>query len=76
MNFAFSEEQEELRETARAFLAERSGSESVRAAMESEHGHDPALWKQLCAELGWTAITIPESHGCLGLGWVVLLGVI
>ena len=38
MDFAFSEEQEELRETARAFLAARSGSESVRAAMESDHG--------------------------------------
>ncbi|NNL65174.1 MAG: acyl-CoA dehydrogenase [Myxococcales bacterium] len=76
MDFAFSEEQEELRETARAFLAERSGSESVRAAMESEHGHDPALWKQLGTELGWTAITIPESHGGLGLGWVELVALL
>ena len=39
MNFSFSEEQEELRATARAFLAEHSKPEQVRAAMESELGH-------------------------------------
>ena len=38
MNFAFTEEQEELRETARAFLAEHASSDQVRTAMESE-GH-------------------------------------
>lgn len=76
MNFAFSEEQEELRATARAFLAEHSGSEQVRAAMESEHGHDPALWKQIGAELGWTALTVPEAHGGLGLSFVELVALL
>ena len=76
MNFAFSEEQEELRETARAFLAEHSGSESVRAAMEAEHGHDPAVWKQLGSELGWTAITVPEAYGGLGLSYVELVALL
>ena len=70
MNFAFTEEQLELREMARAFLAEHSGSEAVRAAMESELGWDPAVWKQLGAELGWTAVLVPEEHGGLGLGQV------
>ncbi len=76
MNFAFTEEQEELRETARAFLEEHSGSEAVRAAMESELGHDPALWKQIGSELGWTAVTIPEAHGGLGLSYVELVALL
>ncbi len=70
MNFAFTEEQEELRATARAFLGEHSKPEQVRAAMESEAGHDRALWKRIGAELGWTAVAIPEAYGGLGLSWV------
>jgi alkylation response protein AidB-like acyl-CoA dehydrogenase len=70
LNFAFSEEQEELRATARAFLAEHAKPEQVRTAMESELGHDPSLWKRIGAELGWTAVAIPEAAGGLGLGWV------
>jgi alkylation response protein AidB-like acyl-CoA dehydrogenase len=72
VRFAFSEEQEELRATARAFLAEHSGSERVRAAMESEAGFDAEVWKRIGEELGWTAVTIPEAQGGLGLGAVEL----
>ncbi|MEN8159227.1 MAG: acyl-CoA dehydrogenase family protein [Myxococcota bacterium] len=70
MNFAFTEEQEELRATARAFLADQSSPVHVRAAMETELGHDAAVWKQIGAELGWTAVAIPEAYGGLGLSWV------
>ncbi len=73
MNFSFTEEQLELRETARSFLAEEAGPAAVRAAMESELGYDPALWKKIGAELGWTAVVIPEAHGGLGLTWVELV---
>lgn len=72
MHFAFTEEQEALRDTARAFLAEHSSSERVRAAMESELGFDPEVWKRIATELGWPAITIPERFGGLGLGAVEL----
>ena len=72
MNFAFDEEQEELRAMARAFLADHSGSEAVRAAMESELGYDPGVWKQIAQELGWAAITVPEACDGLGLGAVEL----
>ena len=72
VRFAFTEEQEELRATARAFLAEHSGSERVRAAMESEPGFDAEVWKRIGEELGWTAVAIPEAHGGLGLGAVEL----
>ena len=59
MNFAFTEEQEELRSTARAFLADRAGSASLRAATESALGYDPELWRALGGELGWTAVHVP-----------------
>jgi alkylation response protein AidB-like acyl-CoA dehydrogenase len=72
MRFAFTEEQDELRATARAFLAERSSSERVRAAAESETGFDAETWKRIGGELGWTAVAIPEEHGGLGLGAVEL----
>jgi alkylation response protein AidB-like acyl-CoA dehydrogenase len=72
VRFAFTEEQEELRATARAFLAEQSSSERVRAAMESEAGFDAATWKRIGTELGWTALAIPEACGGLGLGPIEL----
>lgn len=72
MRFAFTDEQEELRATARAFLAEHSGPERVRAAMEGEPGFDAELWKRVGGELGWTALAIPEEWGGLGLGAVEL----
>jgi alkylation response protein AidB-like acyl-CoA dehydrogenase len=76
VNFAFTEEQEELRQTARAVLAEHASSERVRAAMTSERGWDDGLWKQLGAELGWTAVHIPEQYGGLGLGYVELVALL
>jgi alkylation response protein AidB-like acyl-CoA dehydrogenase len=76
MRFAFTEEQEELRATARAFLADRSGSDDVRRAMESAVGWDADLWKQMAGELGWTAVHIPEAYGGIGLGYVELVGLL
>jgi alkylation response protein AidB-like acyl-CoA dehydrogenase len=70
VDFAFTEEQEDLRETARAYLAENASSERVRAAMEGDSGWDDVLWTQLGEELGWTAVHIPEEYGGLGLGYV------
>jgi alkylation response protein AidB-like acyl-CoA dehydrogenase len=72
MRFAFTDEQEELRATARAFLAEHSASEQVRAGMQSELGFSPELWKRIATELGWPAVSIPEEYGGLGLGPVEL----
>jgi alkylation response protein AidB-like acyl-CoA dehydrogenase len=73
MEFAFTEEQEMIRETAAAFLAEVSDSAAVRRAMESEQGYDAALWERICSEMYWQAIHIPESVGGMGLGYVELV---
>jgi len=73
LNFAFTEEQEELRAAARAFLADHSGSEQVRAAMASERGWDPGVWKRIGTELGWPSVIVPEPCGGIGLGAVELV---
>ena len=73
MNFSFTPEQLELRETARMFLAAACKPEAVRAAMESALGYDEKLWAQIGGELGWTAVVIPEGCGGLGLSWVELV---
>ncbi len=72
MRFAFTEEQDALRATARAFLAEHSSSEQVRRSMQSELGFAPELWKTISTQLGWPAVNVPEEYGGLGLGAVEL----
>jgi len=73
MHFAFTEEQEELRESARAFLAEHSSGDQVRQAMATERGYDPEVWKRIGAELGWPCVIVPEAYGGIGLGAVELV---
>lgn len=75
MSFAFSEEQQQLQRGARRFFAEVSASPAVRAAMQTDAGYDPALWKRLSAQMGYTAILVPAEHGGLGLGQVELAAV-
>jgi len=52
VDFAFSEEQELLRSTARDWLAERYPPDRVATLADSEAGWEPESWKQL-DELGW-----------------------
>jgi alkylation response protein AidB-like acyl-CoA dehydrogenase len=73
MEFAFTEEQEMIRDTAASFLAEVSTSEAVRAAMATELGYDPRLWNRICSEMYWQAIHVPEDFGGMGLGYVELV---
>ena len=40
MNFAFTEEQEELRSFIRSFLEEKSAEATVRELMDTEDGYD------------------------------------
>lgn len=67
MNFDFSQDQKLLRDQARRFLAETCPPRAVRVILESEAGHDRALWRHM-AELGWLGSGIPEAYGGLGLG--------
>ncbi|NRA41333.1 MAG: acyl-CoA/acyl-ACP dehydrogenase [Pseudomonadales bacterium] len=75
MDFAFTEEQQMIRDTAESFLQDVSSSEAIRTAMATDAGYDAALWQQICQELYFQAITIPESLGGMGLGYVELCAV-
>src|SRR5215469_18275659 len=74
MDFAFSDEQEMLRSSAREFLTKQCPSSYVRRMMEAEDAWDPAFWARL-AEMGWTGLGIPEEYGGVGtfLDLVVVL---
>ena len=72
MNFAFSEEQEQLREAVRKFMEAKSPSSEVRRLMETTEGYDEAVWKQMAQELGLQSLHLPEAHGGQGFTFVEL----
>ncbi|AKS32264.1 acyl-CoA dehydrogenase family protein [Mycolicibacterium goodii] len=61
-----SEERELLRDTVAALVEKHASPEAVRAAMESELGYDPDLWRLLCEQVGAAALVIPEEFGGAG----------
>lgn len=71
MDFAFTDEQRMIAETAQAFFTENATSERTRAAMAAD-GIDHALWQAFCQELGLSGIGIPEAAGGASLGLVEL----
>jgi alkylation response protein AidB-like acyl-CoA dehydrogenase len=76
MNFAFSDEQEELRAAVRRFLSEKSPETEVRRLMDTTEGYDPAVWSQMADQLGLQSLTIPEEFGGSGFSYVELLVVL
>ncbi len=76
MNFAFSEEQDQLREFVRSFLEDKSSEEAVREQMATEQGYDAAVWSQMAEQLGLQSLIIPEEHGGQGFGYVELIVVL
>lgn len=71
MNFDFSDDQKQLRDQARRFLADRCPPAAVRAVLEGEQSYDAGLWKGL-AEMGFLGAAIPEEYGGVGLGHLEL----
>jgi alkylation response protein AidB-like acyl-CoA dehydrogenase len=76
VNFAFSEEQEELRRSVRRFLEDKSPSTEVRRLMETTDGYDPKIWAQMANELGLQSLHIPEAYGGQGFSFVELVVVL
>lgn len=72
MNFAFSEEQDQLRDVVRRFVEEKSSEEEVRRLMDTEVGYDPNVWAQMANELGLQSLHIPEEFGGQGFSFVEL----
>jgi alkylation response protein AidB-like acyl-CoA dehydrogenase len=71
MNFDFSDEQKQLRDTARKFLAEKCPPRTVRAVIDGKAPYDRDLWKGL-AEMGFLGVAIPEAYGGTGAGYLEL----
>jgi alkylation response protein AidB-like acyl-CoA dehydrogenase len=71
MNFDFSDDQKQLRDQARKFLAEKCTSKAVRVALDGKESYDRELWKGL-AEMGFLGVAIPEEHGGAGAGHLEL----
>jgi len=71
MNFEFSDDQKQLRDQARRFLAEKCPPKVVRAVLEGFASYDKALWKDL-AEMGFLGVAIPETFGGTGAGHLEL----
>ena len=76
MNFAFSEEQEELRKAVRRFLEDKSSETEVRRLMETTEGYDPAVWSQMASQLGLQGLIVPEEFGGSGFTYVELIVVL
>src|ERR687897_1318072 len=70
MNFDLSDEQREIKDTARQFFAARFKPEKVRELAESR-SYDVGLYGQM-AELGWPGIAVAEADGGQDLGLVEL----
>jgi alkylation response protein AidB-like acyl-CoA dehydrogenase len=65
MNFAFTEEQIQLRDSLRRFLTATYTLDRRRAITRSGSGCDPVIWRQF-AELGILGLAIPERLGGVG----------
>lgn len=69
MELGFTDEQEALRDTLRAFFDKESPTTVVRAS--EPLGFDAALWRK-SAGMGLAGIAVPEEHGGGGGGFVEL----
>ncbi|MCO4743760.1 MAG: acyl-CoA/acyl-ACP dehydrogenase [Proteobacteria bacterium] len=63
MQFALSEEQAQLQEIARSFLADLPDARSPSNA---------DTWPRIVEEQGWPAVAVPEEQGGFGFGWIEL----
>ena len=69
MDFEFSAEQEELRQSVRRFLGARVSLANVRAWYADERGVPDEVWRGL-ADLGVVGLLAPEAQGGAGRGLV------
>src|SRR5262245_61444702 len=69
MDFAFTPDQQLLKNAARSFLDEHCTAARVRLMWEEPRGTSDALWKDM-AQLGWLGLSLPEEHGGSALGMV------
>lgn len=69
MNFAFSDEQQMLLETARRYLADHYTFNLRRAVLGGTAGWSPQVWDAF-GDLGLLGLSVPEEYGGLGGGMI------
>jgi alkylation response protein AidB-like acyl-CoA dehydrogenase len=72
MNFAFTEEQDQLRQFVRSFMEDKASESAVREQMDTENGYDQAVWSQMADQMGLQGMIIPEEFGGQGFTFVEL----
>ena len=74
MNFDYTEEQQQLADSVQKYLANTYSFEQRKAIIQSDAGISEAAW-QAFAEMGLTAILLPEADGGFGGGAADLMAV-
>src|SRR5207247_3414314 len=69
MDFAFSPDQQLLKNSARAFLDEHMKPAAVRLLWEDPRGESETTWKEM-AQHGWLGLSLPEVYGGSALGMI------
>jgi acyl-CoA dehydrogenase len=69
MPYLYSDEQKQIREEVRRFLAATSTPAKLRELLERPGAYDEAFWNA-ARQMGWTAMAIAEADGGLGMGLV------
>ncbi len=72
MDFAFTEVHDELRQTVRRFLEDKSDEQAVRALMTTERGYSEEVWTQMAEQMALQGMVVPEQYGGAGFGPVEL----
>ncbi|WP_417285297.1 acyl-CoA dehydrogenase family protein [Comamonas sp.] len=76
MTMLLSQEQELLKDSAVAFLADQAGVAQQRKLRDDKAplGFDPAVWQQM-VEMGWPIAVLPEEYDGLAAGYLGMGGV-
>ena len=69
MDFVWTSEQEQLRDTVAQFLETRCPTSHTREIMDSALGYDRSIWVDLGRELGLGGIHAPAEFGGAGLSY-------
>ena len=69
MDFSFTSDQQDLRDLAAKILSDATTLERVKRVLADDDGFDRDLWSAL-AEAGIIGISLPESVGGAGLGFI------
>ena len=67
MKIRLNEDQLEIQRQARRFFDKECPMEFIRDMFEDERGFTHDLWRKM-AEMGWTAMLVPEAYGGVEMG--------